>query len=118
MSEETLPFDGTIEPMEEPQFKTGFMEKIFYFFELNNEDIKDPRTQSFGRMLHHYLCPFSSFLTFSFLMSVLLCIIFAIQMSIDGLVEGEAKAFLEIEKSGTLTPLFYNQYTLVKGKPS
>ena len=115
MSDTILPVDEISQQEEEPVFKTSFMERIFYWFEYDGQEINDPRNESFSSMLHKYLCPFSSLITFTFIMSTLILGIFIIQIVGDGLVDRKAKEFLEIDISGSMTSLFYNQHNLVKG---
>ena len=81
-----------------------------------SKDIKDPREESFWDMVRLILCPTLTWCSFVSILSIVLTGIFILQISLDGLVMGNAKQFLEIQQTGIFTSHLDLQYDKLRGR--
>lgn len=91
------------------------MQNMFSIPGMTSKELKDPRNESFPYMLYTNFCPYLSFMSFTVLISILLTIIFILQIAFDGLTPGIASQFLQINDEGMLTGYFFNQYNAIQG---
>ena len=93
------------------------MQNLFSYPGMNSKEMKDPREESFGYMLYTNFCPYLSLLSFTVLISIVLTVMFVLQLGLDGLTPGLAKQFLEINSEGMMTGHLFNQYKALKSSP-
>jgi hypothetical protein len=91
------------------------MQNLFSFPGMNSKEMEDPRNESFPYMLYVNFCPYLSFMSFTVMISILLTILFILQLALDGLTPGMASQFLQINDDGMMTGNFYNQYNALQG---
>lgn len=80
-----------------------------------SKETKDPREESFWDMIRLILCPTLTWCSFVSIISIVLTGIFILQISLDGLVLGNAKQFLEIQQTGIFTSHLDLQYDKLRG---
>ena len=91
------------------------MQNMFSIPGFESKEMKDPRNETFFYMLYINFCPYISILSFTVLISILLTIMFILQLALDGLTPGMATQFLQVNDEGMLTGHFYNQYNAIQG---